>query len=783
LALRISDNSLTGWGQNNYGQLNKHGTDFKQISAGAYHNLAIRTDGSIEAWGNNDSNQCDDTPDGRDFEAVSAGGQHSLALRSDGSLEGWGSDKYDQATVPPGNDFNDVAAGGYHSLALRSDGSLVGWGASDYGQVGRVPTDKGFRAIAAGRLHNVALRSDGSLAAWGDNRSGQTDVPAGTNFKAVAAGDYHSLALTADGSVVGWGDNSCGQTNAPEGRGFKSIAAGYRHSVALKSDGSMVLWGEGDRLSLASKEIVISGHRPFPLDVLHWKSLDVETANDGSQTAAFEAVIRLEGTGAPVVKLTKTYKVSPGTYLLDCNVTVENLSASEQEVRFNLAGPGGLGKEAFRRDMRMVVAAFRDSDGEIDSPMLLIGKFDGKKTFEEKPFTDKQSIESGKFLWAAATNKYFAAILVPVADGDEECVPYRIKDEIGEYRPGRTGRFYNPDGQKNSGDENVGVYFRIAPHTLTAHGQTGSTRQYNFQLYIGPKDKSLFDKNQRYSDLGFVNTITFMPCFCCPTGIIYPLAFAILATMKWMYGFIGNYGVVIIILVFLMRLLIHPLTKKSQVSMSKMSKLAPKSEEIKKKYANNKAEMNKQMMALYREHGASPIIGFLPMMVQMPIWIALWSAVYASIDLRGASFLPFWITDLSVPDALYRFPMTLTVPLLGWPVESLNLLPILMGVAFYLQQRLMPTQAGASANPQMAQQQKMMKIMLPLLFPLAVYNAPSGVNLYIMASTFAGVFEQHVIRKHIQEKEQAESKGMVAATSKTGGKVKKKKPKPFYKNM
>jgi YidC/Oxa1 family membrane protein insertase len=215
--------------------------------------------------------------------------------------------------------------------------------------------------------------------------------------------------------------------------------------------------------------------------------------------------------------------------------------------------------------------------------------------------------------------------------------------------------------------------------------------------------------------------------------------------------------------------------------MSKMSKLAPKAEEIKKKYANNKAEMNKQMMALYREQGASPIMGFLPMMVQMPIWIALWSAVYASIDLRGAAFLPFWITDLSLPDALYRFPAAIVVPLLGWKIESLNLLPLLMGVAFYLQQKLMPSQAAASANPQVAQQQKMMMIMMPLLFPLMLYKAPSGVNLYIMASTFAGVFEQYVIRKHIREKDQAESQGLVAVTSKTGGKVKKKKPKPFYK--
>jgi YidC/Oxa1 family membrane protein insertase len=249
--------------------------------------------------------------------------------------------------------------------------------------------------------------------------------------------------------------------------------------------------------------------------------------------------------------------------------------------------------------------------------------------------------------------------------------------------------------------------------------------------------------------------------------------------MKWMYGFIGNYGLVIIILVLLMRLALHPVTRYSQVALSKTSKLAPMVEEIKKKYANNKTELNKHLMELYRKQGASPVMGMLPMFVQLPIWIALWSAVYTSIDLRGAPFLPVWITDLSAPDALFTFK-AIPIPLFG-KIDSFNLLPILMGVAFYLQQKLTPSQAGAATNPQMAQQQKIMMIMLPVLFPLTMYTAPSGVNLYIMASTFAGVVEQYVIKKHIAEREQAEADGLVAVTSKTGGKVKKKKPKPFFR--
>jgi YidC/Oxa1 family membrane protein insertase len=274
-----------------------------------------------------------------------------------------------------------------------------------------------------------------------------------------------------------------------------------------------------------------------------------------------------------------------------------------------------------------------------------------------------------------------------------------------------------------------------------------------------------------------------MAC-CCPAAIIQPLAFGILWLMKWLHGFWPyNYGIVIIILVLLVRLILHPLTRKSQVSMSEYSKFnaLPEVQEIRKKYAKNIMEMNRHIAEVQKKHGVShsaAIMGMLPTLVQMPIWIALYSAIYASIDLRGAGFLPFWITDLSAPDALFRFK-AVTLPLFG-KLDSFNLLPILMGVAFYLQQKLMPSQQAA-ATPEAAQQQKMMMLMMPVMFPVMLYTSPSGLNLYIMTSVFGGVIEQYVIKKHIQEKEQAKEQGLVAVTSKTGGKVKKPKPKPFFK--
>lgn len=575
---------------------------------------------------------------------------------------------------------------------------------------------------------------------------GSTDPKSGFKFE---------LELTSKGAAI----NKAALSKFND-RDYKNPRPLAILSPVKLPDGSEVL-------SMANKEFVfVQQQLLLPLDKLHWQTFDVQSLQDGSQTARFEATIKVEDTCSPVIKLIKTYKVIPNSYLLDCELTIENLTSTEQKVRFNLTGPVGIGQEDISRDDKKVVAGFRDSHDQI-----VTARLDAKKLSRAKNFDDRRLTKAGAdFLWAAVVNKYFAAILVPVPDkGKDFC----------DWVTDKAGRFYNPDDQPDTGDETVGVELKIASSQLAAAGQadSNSAKTYNFQLYLGPKDKSLFDKNELYSKLGFFQTIDFMSC-CCPANIISPLAFGILAIMKWMYGFIGNYGVVIIILVFLMRLAMHPITKKSQVAMSKMTKLAPMAEEIKKKYANDKPEQNKQLMTLYKEHGASPIMGMLPMFVQMPIWIALWSAVYTGIELRGKPFLPFWITDLSAPDALVRFA-TVTIPLLDWKFDSLNLLPILMGVAFYLQQKLTPQQAAA--NPQVAQQQKMMMIMMPLLFPLMLYKAPSGVNLYIMASTFAGVIEQYVIKKHIREREEAESEGLVAVTSKTGGKVKKKKPKPFFR--
>jgi YidC/Oxa1 family membrane protein insertase len=526
--------------------------------------------------------------------------------------------------------------------------------------------------------------------------------------------------------------------------------------------------GGGELLSMANGglELGCGQAYPLPLDRLDWRLGAKTGTEDGSESVTFEAVIQ-DANNRDAVRLTKSYTVSRDSYHLRCVLGVENLSAVKLRPWLFIRGPVGIGREGVRADLRKVMGAFVDTQGRLHTTRLDVRRLQKARDAAARRLVYKDA--SAQFIWAAITNKYFTAILRPLPQAGQE-EPGWVLDKVAEY--------YDPDNQPNSGDETVGFYLTAGGTELGPAGEPDSSGTFGFELYIGPKDKSLFERSDLYRSLGYVQTIDFQAC--CTFGWVDWLAFSILGLMKWMHGFVPNYGVIIIILVLVVRLLLHPVTRSSQVSMMKMSRLGPQAEQIKKQYTNNRQEMNRRLMELYKQQGTSPIMGCLPMLLQMPIWIALYSAIYASIDLRGASFLPFWITDLSAPDALVRFS-TVTVPLLGWRLSSFNLLPILLAVAMFLQQKLSPQQVSGAANPQLVQQQKMMLWMMPAMMLVFLYQAPSGLNLYIMASTFAGVWEQYVIRKHIQQKQAEESQATVLVTSKTGGKAKKKKPKPFFR--
>lgn len=583
---------------------------------------------------------------------------------------------------------------------------------------------------------------------------------------------------------------------------------------------------DSEQYSMASGIIALTQYNvQLPLNRLNWECLGIESMPDGCEKATFIADIKDADTGLPALRVTKIFDILPNTYVVHCHLTVENLSTNQQDVQLNLNGTVGISREDARSDMRKAIAAFSGKDNEIRTSQLGINKLkqsnnkyitayldlldpqrrwwrvwespqkrkeQAKTTMAEAKEQIKSAnfdTENTKLLWTSTVNKYFAAIIRPVPFGDNRSAEWFVSKHVEYYDPDldsveglSAAQIDDLLSKQPDGDETIGTDFATKKQSLSPAGTEQSSVDYKFELYLGPKDKQLFDSNAEYKRLGFIYTIDFPAC-CCPAAVIRPLAFFIMWLMNVIHAAIPNYGIVIIILVFIVRLILHPVTKAGQVRMNRFTKIlsAPEMQEIKKKYAKNHVEMQKRMSEFYKSRGVSPadaMFGMLPMLVQMPLWIALWSAVNASINLRGAAFLPVWITDLSVPDALISWS-TVTIPILGFKISSLNLLPILMGVAFYLQQKTMPQQVAAT--PEQQQQQKMFKWMMLLMFPVFLYNAPSGVSLYIMSSVFAGAIEQYVIKKHIREKEEAESRGLVEVTRKTGGKVKKKKPKPFFR--
>ncbi|MCE5327777.1 MAG: YidC/Oxa1 family insertase periplasmic-domain containing protein [Planctomycetaceae bacterium] len=475
-----------------------------------------------------------------------------------------------------------------------------------------------------------------------------------------------------------------------------------------------------------------------------------------------------------VVRLIKTYQLKPNDYSIHVSLEVENLTGQDVRISVDQAGPTGLPRESYREDTRTVAYVKRSEDGKSLVPYriphqdLISGKDPRFQTLGAEAVVGT-SLEKTPTLWIGVTNAYFTSILLPeITPGspwEEQCYAAAV-DEGSSSRNFLTGV------------QLTGVTVRPS--------KTAEPRVFSFDVFAGPKKRDVFtnDSNPyfrpRYRDLDYISTIDLGSC--CSLGSVGWLTLGLMWLLeKLSIVTLGNYGVAIIILVALVRLVLHPLTRRSQLSMMKMQKLGPKMQQIKEKYADDKDTLQKEMMKFYKEQGASPILGCLPMFLQMPIWIALWTSLQASVELRHAAFLPVWITDLAAPDVIFSWSTPL--PFVG--LTSLHLLPILVAIAMFLQTLLNPQAAGAgpAATPQQAQQQKMMKYLMPGMMLFIFYNMPSGLNLYIMTSTFAGVAEQYVIKRHVQAKEALEAamETTISIPGKGMRSARPKKPKgPFW---
>ena len=227
-----------------------------------------------------------------------------------------------------------------------------------------------------------------------------------------------------------------------------------------------------------------------------------------------------------------------------------------------------------------------------------------------------------------------------------------------------------------------------------------------FRLYAGPKQE---DDLAKFGDaLPEALDIT-----------LEALAKPLLAMLRWFNGYTGNYGIAIILLTIVVRVALFPLTYKGMVSMKRMQKLQPRMVAVREKFKNDREKMNREMMAMYKRYKVNPLGGCLPILLQLPIFFALYSALGSAIELRHTEFFG-WLTDLSAMDGLF-------------------IMPLLMGASMVIQQRLTPT----TADPMQA------KILawMPVIFTLFMFTFPSGLTLYWFTSNLLSMAQQVVINR------------------------------------
>lgn len=337
----------------------------------------------------------------------------------------------------------------------------------------------------------------------------------------------------------------------------------------------------------------------------------------------------------------------------------------------------------------------------------------GDEYYKESPGKfgkEDRKEHDGVVAWAAARSKYFLSAII-----------------TGDTRSGNLVLLGNKD--RDMIGYSVGYPFRGDPRRV----------EDEYTCYFGPLDMETL----KAYNVGLEKAIEL--------GKLRFFSVFVLKAMMWLKGFIPNYGLIIIILSILTKVLFYRLTHKSFKSMKDMQKLQPKLKELQEKYKNDKEKLNKATMEMYKEAGVNPLGGCLPLLFQMPVFIALFNVLRNTIELRDAP-LGLWINDLSTPDVLFDFGVNL--PLLG---SEFHLLPILMGGAMVLQSKLGGSPTG-DAGP--AAQTKMMSTMMPIVFTFIFYSMPSGLVLYWLVNNILSIIQQYYVHRAIEAEEQVVKEGV-----------------------
>jgi YidC/Oxa1 family membrane protein insertase len=247
----------------------------------------------------------------------------------------------------------------------------------------------------------------------------------------------------------------------------------------------------------------------------------------------------------------------------------------------------------------------------------------------------------------------------------------------------------------------------------------GQETKLKFNIYLGPQElKRINDIKPEWSGVMYYGAFDF-------------IAHLLLRLLDFLFNLVHNWGIAIILISIIIYFILYPLSLKQMRSMKQMQALQPRIEQLRKTYKDNPQKLNTEVMGLYREYKINPLSGCLPLILQIPVFFALYQVLIRSVALKGAKFL--WIKDLAAPDRLFTLPMS--IPVLG---NEVNLLPILMTIGMFVQQKT----SMASASTGSAEQQKLMLILFPLMFGVIFYHMPSGLVLYWFVNSALMLFFQ-----------------------------------------
>ncbi len=412
-------------------------------------------------------------------------------------------------------------------------------------------------------------------------------------------------------------------------------------------------------------------------------SANTDISNTSVQTGS-KSIEFVWGTQDGII-IKKVFTFMADSYMIDCDIVFQNGSTMALNDALAVSARGFYDDEVKKRSR----FAFEGPVGRID------GEYE---TIKPDKIEDK-STYSGKIDWAGYTDRYFMTAIMPkIADGD---APIDARLKLDSSNQVVTNSY-------------VQKMERLLP---------GKQSVYSFTFFMGPKSHKVLGGY----DNSLKNVINF--------GFFNVIAKPLLIVMNIIHDYIPNYGVAIILLTVLIKLVFWPLGTKSYKSMNEMKKVQPLQAEIREKYKDDKQRMNKEIMALYKTYKVNPAGGCLPMLVQMPIFFALYRMLYQAIELRHAPFLG-WVTDLSAPDRLFHFDFT--IPMMQAPY-GIPVMTLIMGASFFLQQKMTPT----AGDPMQAKMMMLMPIFMTVLF----INFPSGLVLYMFVNNIISMGQQYYIQK------------------------------------